>query len=81
MRPCLFLCQGRNVRRTNYGEGLEALYELLSREKLTVSSYGFNKNTQEFAQSFIKELTEGKTLTLPARTTVVVNNSFDINPL
>ena len=72
---------GRNVRRTDHGEGLEALYELLSREKLTVSSYGFNKNTQEFAQSFIKELTEGKTLTLPARTTVVVNNSFDINPL
>lgn len=72
---------GRNVRRTDHGEGLEALYELLSREKLTVRSFGYNEDSDEFSKAFIKELTEGHTLTLPARTTVVVNNSFDINEL
>lgn len=66
---------GRNVRRTDRGEGLEALYELLAREKLSVNSFGFNKDSEKFTKDFLKELTAGKTITMPARSTVVVNNA------
>ncbi len=66
---------GRNVRRTDRGEGLEALYELLGREDLKVNCYGLAPATDEFKEKFLKELIEGKTLSLPARTAVVVNNS------
>ena len=65
---------GRNVRRTDHGEGLEALYELLSKEKLIVSCFGQTKSSDDFSQSFISELVAGKTITIPARTTVVINN-------
>lgn len=68
---------GRNVRRTDHGEGLEALYELLSRETLTVSSFGQNKNSPEYSATLLNELTTGKTLTLPARSTVVISNVKD----
>ena len=66
---------GRNVRRTDHGEGLEALYELLSREDLKVCAYGLTSTSEEYEKKCIAELTAGKTLTLPARTTVVVNNA------
>lgn len=66
---------GRNVRRTDHGEGLEALYELLGREDLKVSCYGLAPSTDEFKEKFLKELIEGKTMSLPARTAVVVNNA------
>ncbi len=65
---------GRNVRRTDHGEGLEALYELLAREDLKVYSFGLTMSSDEFQEKFIKELTQGKTLTIPARSTVIVNN-------
>ncbi len=66
---------GRNVRRTDMGEGLEALYDMLSRETLKVRSYGATRTSAAFEQKFVKELTQGKTLTLPARSTVIVNNA------
>ena len=65
---------GRNIRRTDHGEGLEALYDLLSKEKLSVSCFGLTKSSEEFSESFIKELVAGKTITMPARTTVIINN-------
>ncbi len=65
---------GRNVRRTDHGEGLEALYEMLSRESLQLAVYGQQKPTESFTQSFLTELTAGHSLTLPARSTVIVNN-------
>ena len=71
---------GRNVRRTDHGEGLEALYELLSRENLQVSAYGQTSSSEDFSKAFISELTAGKTITMPARTTVIVNNSAKEEP-
>lgn len=65
---------GRNVRRTDHGEGLQALYEMLSREKLSICCYGAVKSTEEFRTKFEQELCSGKPLTLPARSTVVINN-------
>ena len=65
---------GRNIRRTDHGEGLEALYDLLSKEKLSVSCFGLTKSSDEFSENFIKELVAGKTITMPARTTVIINN-------
>ena len=65
---------GRNIRRTDHGEGLEALYDLLSKEKLSVSCFGLTKSSDEFSANFIKELVAGKTITMPARTTVIINN-------
>ncbi|WP_277296623.1 alpha-amylase family glycosyl hydrolase [Succinatimonas hippei] len=65
---------GRNIRRTDHGEGLEALYDLLSKEKLSVSCFGLTKSSEEFSENFIKELVAGKTITMPARTTVIINN-------
>lgn len=66
---------GRNIRRTDHGEGLEALYELLAREKLTVYAFGQTKSSESFTQSFLEEFTAGKTITMPARTTVIINNN------
>lgn len=66
---------GRNVRRTDHGEGLEALYEMLSRETLTVWSYGATRTSQDFEQKTIKELTQGKYITFPARSTVIISNA------
>lgn len=68
---------GRNVRRTDHGEGLEGLYEMLAREKLQVSAFGFTKSSDEFTKAFLEELTQGRTITIPARTTIVVNNSAE----
>ena len=65
---------GRNVRRTDHGEGLEGLYEFLSRENLTVNVYGQQKQTDAYAQGFTAELTAGHTLTIPPRSTVIVCN-------
>lgn len=65
---------GRNVRRSDHGEGLEALYEMLSRETLRVYSYGATRSSQEFEDKFKKELTTGKTITIPPRSTVIVSN-------
>lgn len=65
---------GKNIRRTDHGEGLEGLYKLLSKENLSVHSYGLNKNTDKFFKEFLVELLEGKTITMPARTTVIINN-------
>ncbi len=65
---------GRNVRRTDHGEGLEGLYELLSREDLQVNVYGQQKQTDEYAAACLKELTAGVSMTLPARSTVIVSN-------
>ncbi len=65
---------GRNVRRTDHGEGLEALFELLSRENLKVFCYGQTSGSAALEKEFIKELTQGKTITIPARSTVIVNN-------
>ena len=58
----------------DHGEGLEALYDLLSKEKLSVSCFGLTKSSDEFSANFIKELVAGKTITMPARTTVIINN-------
>lgn len=66
---------GRNVRRTDHGEGLEGLYDMLARENLQVTAFGFTKNTDKFRQEFAAELTAGHTLTIPARSTIVVNNA------
>ncbi len=66
---------GRNVRRVDHGEGLEALYEMLSREELTVHSYGATRNSEEFTKRFLRELTQGKSVTIPARSTVIVNST------
>lgn len=65
---------GRNVRRYDHGEGLEGLYEMLAREKLSVHSYGATRTSPEFEEKFLKELTAGKTMTIPPRSTVVVSN-------
>lgn len=65
---------GKNVRRYDHGEGLEALYEMLAREKLQVHCYGSTRTSSEFEDKFIKELTAGKTLTIPPRSTVIVDN-------
>ena len=65
---------GRNVRRSDHGEGLEGLYELLSREKLNVKSYGSTKTNPEFEAKILKELFAGKQLTIPPRSTVVISN-------
>ncbi len=69
---------GRNVRRSDHGEGLETLYELLAREKLQVYCFGLTRSSPEFAKDFIAEQTAGKTITMPARSTVIVNNSEDM---
>lgn len=66
---------GRNVRRTDHGEGLEALYGMLSRENLSVHCYGATRSNREFEGKFIHELTCARPLTLPARSTVIVNNA------
>lgn len=65
---------GKNVRRTDRGEGLEALYELLSRETLEVFSFGLKSSSDEFKEEFSKELIAGKTITMPARSCVIVKN-------
>lgn len=65
---------GRNVRRSDHGEGLEGLYELLSREKLIVKSYGSTKTNPDFEAKILKELFAGKQLTIPPRSTVVISN-------
>jgi len=65
---------GRNVRRYDHGEGLEGLYEMLSREEMTVKVYGNTKNSMEFEEKCIKELTSGKHLTIPPRSTVIISN-------
>ncbi len=65
---------GRNVRRTDHGEGLDALYDMLGREKLEVYSYGATKTSDEYSQKFIKELCQGRAITIPSRTTVIVSN-------
>ena len=70
---------GRNVRRVDHGEGLEALYEMLSREKLSVRCYGATRTSEEFEKKFLKDLTSTKNITIPARTAVIVNNSKDLN--
>lgn len=70
---------GRNVRRVDHGEGLEALYEMLSREKLSVQCYGATRTNEEFEKRFLKELTSSKSITIPARTAVIVNNSEELN--
>lgn len=66
---------GRNVRRYDHGEGLEGLYEMLAREKLSVHSYGATRTSPEFEEKFLKELTAGKSMTIPPRSTVVVTNN------
>lgn len=65
---------GRNIRRTDHGEGLEGLYELLARENLSAYIFGQNKDAQEFEREFLAEFTAGKTITMPPRSTVIVNN-------
>ena len=70
---------GRNVRRIDHGEGLEVLYEMLSRENLSVRCYGATRTNEEFEKKFLKELTSNKHITIPARTTVIVNNSSLLN--
>ncbi|HAR80756.1 MAG TPA: hypothetical protein DCR21_07995 [Succinivibrionaceae bacterium] len=65
---------GRNVRRTDHGEGLEGLYDMLSREKLYVRSYGATRTSPELESRIIKELVAGHHLTMPARSTVIINN-------
>ena len=70
---------GRNVRRVDHGEGLEVLYEMLSRENLSVRCYGATRTNEEFEKKFLKELTSNKHITIPARTTVIVNNSSLLN--
>ncbi len=66
---------GRNVRRNDHGEGLEGLYEMLGREKLNVYSYGYNRTSKEYEEKFLKELTLGKNMTIPPRSTVIVSNN------
>lgn len=66
---------GRNVRRTDHGEGLSALYEMLAREELEVNCYGATRTTDELAEKFVKELCSGKTITLPSRSTLIFNNT------
>ncbi|MGN0914987.1 MAG: alpha-amylase family glycosyl hydrolase [Succinivibrio sp.] len=66
---------GRNVRRVDHGEGLEGLYEMLSREKLAVKVYGSVRTSAEFEQKFLKELCSAKNIVLPPRSTVVISNS------
>ncbi len=65
---------GRNVRRTDHGEGLEGLYEMLAHENLQLKVYGQQKQTEEYATSFLTELTAGKSITIPPRSTVIVSN-------
>ena len=62
------------IRRTDHGEGLEGLYELLARENLSAYIFGQNKDAQEFEREFLAEFTAGKTITMPPRSTVIVNN-------
>ena len=57
-----------------FNESLEGLYEMLAREKLSVHSYGATRTSPEFEEKFLKELTAGKTMTIPPRSTVVVSN-------
>lgn len=66
---------GRNVRRTDHGEGLDSLYEMLGRETLSVSCYGATRTSDELQQKFIKELCSGRALTVPSRSTLIVSNS------
>ena len=66
---------GRNVRRTDHGEGLDALYEMLGRETLKVSCYGATRSSEDLQRRFIKDLCAGRTLTLPSRSTLIVCNS------
>ena len=47
---------------------------MLAREKLSVHSYGATRTSPEFEEKFLKELTAGKTMTIPPRSTVVVSN-------
>ncbi|MCR5535821.1 MAG: hypothetical protein K6F05_00225 [Succinivibrio sp.] len=72
---------GRNVRRTDHGEGLEALYEMLSREQLAVYSYGATRTSKDFEGRLLKELTQGKTITFPARSTVIISNADNLREL
>lgn len=65
---------GRNVRRVDHGEGLEGLYDMLSREKLSVNAYGATRSSPEYEEKLLKELFAGKSLTIPPRSTVVVTN-------
>lgn len=66
---------GRNVRRTDHGEGMDALFDMLGRESLDVRCYGGTRTSDEFQEKFIKELCAGRIITIPSRTTVVVNNN------
>ena len=65
---------GRNVRRVDHGEGLEGLYAMLARETIRVHSYGATRSSKEFEEKFLKELSNGKTITIPPRSTVIVSN-------
>ena len=65
---------GRNVRRIDHGEGLEALYEMLSREHFKVYSYGATRTSPEFEEKCLKELINGKNITIPPRSTVIICN-------
>lgn len=66
---------GRNVRRYDHGEGLEVLYEMLSREQLKVYSYGATRTSPEFEEKILKELNNGKNITIPPRSTVIICNT------
>ena len=65
---------GRNVRRTDHGEGMDTLYDMLGRESLEVRCYGATRTSEEHSQKFIKELCSGRAITVPSRTTVIVSN-------
>ena len=65
---------GRNVRRVDHGEGLEGLYAMLARETIKVHCYGATRSSKEFEEKFLKELSNGKTITIPPRSTVIVSN-------
>lgn len=66
---------GRNVRRTDHGEGLDPLYEMLARETLSVSCYGATGSSEELQTKFLKDLVSARNLTIPSRSTLIVNNS------
>lgn len=65
---------GRNVRRYDHGGGLEGLYDMLARETISVKSYGATRTSPEYEEKFLKELTQGKTITIPPRSTVIAGN-------
>ena len=47
---------------------------MLARETIKVHCYGATRSSKEFEEKFLKELSNGKTITIPPRSTVIVSN-------